>query len=274
MKSPLLEEISRAISDLRSIGYDLEALEASSTNITPHLNRLKKAMIEVDQVQRKIRSEQKKNAAHHWFASGIDPQSKEVKLHLGSGESILEGWVNIDQKRGDLRWNLQNPFPMESGIVKFIYLAHVLEHFHYPGEALSLLQQCHRVLEENGVIRIVVPDIEQCIQAYVKNDPEFFESRKQFWDWAKACETRLEHFLAYAGAGAVPQSWKGHKFGYDYETLAALLKRAGFRSISQSSFMVSSFTELRVDDRSKTAVATYSVQSQKKHYSLFVEARK
>jgi len=189
-----------------------------------------------------------------------------LKLHLGCGTHRLDSWINIDfhpaQLAMDVRWGL--PFPDAS--VAFAFMAHTLEHFYYQ-EALQIAKDIRRVLQPGGVLRVVVPDIEKCLRAYVENDAEFFESRDKTWTWWPECSTRLESFLSYAGVG----SWFGfrsHKYGYDYETLRHLLLDAGFGAVERSEYMESRHDALRIDNASLVAGATYG----KAHYSLFVEA--
>ena len=55
----------------------------------------------------------------------------------------------------------------------------------------------------------------------------------------------------------------------DYETLAKLLRQAGFTRVSRSEYQSSEDSNLRVDEASLVAGATYGGR----HYSLFVEAR-
>jgi len=117
----------------------------------------------------------------------------------------------------------------------------------------------------------VVPDIEQCLRAYRENNTEFFEKRAEHWGAGDGKATRLEHFLAYAGAGPDP-AWlfEAHKFGYDFETLERALQRAGFKTITRSRFMGSDHEALRVDKHSQVASAKFGDE----YYSLFVEAVK
>jgi SAM-dependent methyltransferase len=138
----------------------------------------------------------------------------------------------------------------------------------YPDEALSLLKEIRRVLKPGGRVRIIVPDIEKCIMAYVNHDDDFFAGRAKIWTWSSESQTRLEDFLAYAGAGPRPSAiLAAHKFGYDFETLQNLLRRADFTQIERSEYMKSNHPCLRVDHYSAVAGATYRDQ----HYSLFVE---
>ena len=75
--------------------------------------------------------------------------------------------------------------------------------------------------------------------------------------------------MSYAGAGAPLASFaRSHKFGFDFETLAKILRRAGFSEVRQSEYMQSEDPILRLDDASDIASAKYG----DKYYSLFVEA--
>jgi predicted SAM-dependent methyltransferase len=57
------------------------------------------------------------------------------------------------------------PFPDEK--FEVLYHSQVLEHF--PKEkAFDFMKECHRVLKNNGIIRVVVPDLENIIDEYKK----------------------------------------------------------------------------------------------------------
>lgn len=213
-------------------------------------------------VRQRVLAEQLKTIAER-------PRINGLILHLGAGGHSLEGWVNIDVAPADLTLNLNWGLPFEIGSVRVIYAAHVLEHLYYPEEALGFLRECRRVLRPGGRLRVVVPDIEQCLRAYCANDREFFEERRKVWkDWPPG-RTPLEDFLAYAGAGPRPGDFlESHKYGYDFLTLERALKQAGFLKVDRSSFMASPQQELRVDRASAVAGAQHG----KEHYSLFVEA--
>jgi predicted SAM-dependent methyltransferase len=194
---------------------------------------------------------------------------KGLSLHLGAGSTELEGWLSVDvwpaQLSLDLRWGL----PFADQRVERVYLSHTLEHLWYPGEAARLLKEIRRVLTSRGRIRIVVPDIEAAIQAYVQNDREFFEGRRATawpeWD----IRTRMESLLGYAGVGPHPGRFaEAHKYGYDFETVARLLDDAGFREIQRCTFQGSVDPMMRIDHTSSYAGARIDGR----YYSLFVEA--
>jgi predicted SAM-dependent methyltransferase len=200
----------------------------------------------------------------------ISPSSRGLKLHLGSGASRVEGWLNVDMPPADVAMHLSWRLPFADDSAEYVYLAHVFEHLYYKEEALNLLREIHRVLAPQGLLRVVVPDIEKCIRAYASGDQAFFETRKRYWSYSAECETPLEHFLEYAGAGIKPGDFWGHKYGYDFETLAALLRAAGFTHIERSEYMKSRHNALRIDEASEAAGFKY----QDTYYSLFVEAAK
>jgi hypothetical protein len=200
---------------------------------------------------------------------GIDSASNELNLHIGCGKGLLPGWVNIDIHPAPLSMNVLRGLPFRAGSARHIFVSHFLEHLFFPRDVKPFLAELRRVLAPGGVVRIVVPDIEQCIDAYSARDQVFFGSRRETWDWWPENPTRLEDFLAYAGAGPEPAYlFESHKYGYDFETLQRILEDAGFIGTKRSSFMGSDHPALRVDDISEVAKARYG----DRYYSLFAEA--
>jgi predicted SAM-dependent methyltransferase len=195
--------------------------------------------------------------------------SQPLRLHIGCGKGLLEGWINIDVHPAPLSMNVMWGLPVDDASVRFIFVSHLLEHLFFPRDVTPFLRELRRVLAPGGVVRLVVPDVEQCIEAYRKQDAAFFASRRETWSWWPENPTRLEDFLAYAGAGAEPAyAFESHKFGYDFETLRKVLEQAGFGTVVRSEYMQSAHADLRVDEVSAVAKARYG----ERYYSLFVEA--
>jgi SAM-dependent methyltransferase len=202
-------------------------------------------------------------------ALGIDATSTELNLHIGCGRKLLPGWVNIDVDPAPLSINVLRGLPFGAASVRHVFVSHFLEHLFFPRDVKPFLGELRRVLAPGGIVRIVVPDIEQCVEAYTANDRAFFGSRRETWPWWPENPTRLEDFLAYAGAGPEPAYlFESHKYGYDFETLSRVLEDAGFVGIRRSSFMGSEHAALRVDEASEVAAARYG----DRYYSLFAEA--
>ncbi len=92
------------------------------------------------------------------------------KLNFGCGKRFAPGWVNIDFHSADplvKRVNLLQGFPFADRSFDVVYSSHVLEHF-TPQQAQFLLQEAYRVLKPQGIIRIVVPDLEDLCREYLR----------------------------------------------------------------------------------------------------------
>jgi predicted SAM-dependent methyltransferase len=102
-------------------------------------------------------------------------------LNLGCGNhfSTMQEWTNIDfysESNHVISRNLLNGIPFEDNYFDFVYHSHVFEHFN-KNDGINFMNECIRVLKPGGVIRIVVPDLEQIVREYLQklenviNDP-------------------------------------------------------------------------------------------------------
>ena len=111
------------------------------------------------------------------------------KLNFGCGARIAEGWTNIDFHSVDKRVhrvNLLAGFPFPANHFDVVYSSHVLEHF-TADEARFLMREAWRVLKVNGVVRIVVPDLEETIREYLRilDLPDPDDDKQRFYEWIK-----------------------------------------------------------------------------------------
>lgn len=270
----LLADLANSVygiaSDLRGLGPYAQAklAERSGSDV---LSRVLSALAAVDSLASDLHELKDDYLRAQLESLDIRPDTEHLKLHVGAGENDLPGWVNVDIYPAQLAMNIKWGLPFADGTADYVFMSHFFEHLFYPEEALGVLEDVYRVLASHGVMRIIVPDIEKCLRAYVDDDENFFASRRDTWSWWPERQTRLEDFLAYAGAGPDPgRLFDAHKYGYDFETLAHLLRRAGFTRVERSDYMGSAHETLRVDDASLVAGAKYGDE----YYSLFVEATK
>lgn len=80
-----------------------------------------------------------------------------LKLNLGSGKKIMDGYVNIDILNcgQEVIRDLENQcLPFDSDSVDEIEADSFLEHVH---NIWFILDECWRVLKKDGTIRIIVP---------------------------------------------------------------------------------------------------------------------
>ena len=92
-------------------------------------------------------------------------------LNFGCGRIYHKGWDNFDINPVDetiSEWDITQGIPFSSATVNVIYSSHLLEHLtRY--QALFFLEECKRVLCENGILRLVVPDLEAIARLYLEN---------------------------------------------------------------------------------------------------------
>jgi SAM-dependent methyltransferase len=264
----VLEAAYTLVGELRGLGPAAHELLRDEGG-TPPRERLAAALQVVRALQADLAAVRGTALVRQLKALGIDDRSRGLKVHIGCGGHELPGWVNVDNSPAPLAINLDWGLPLPDGSASYVFLAHLLEHLFHPAQSSRLLGEIRRVLAPGGVVRIVVPDIEKYLRAYVAGNEEFFAERRR-QRGLPANLTSLETFLAYAGAGPTPDAlFEHHKFGYDFATLARCLERAGFADVRRCDYQQSPHAELRVDDASSNAAAQHGGV----HYSLFVEAR-
>jgi predicted SAM-dependent methyltransferase len=110
-------------------------------------------------------------------------------LNVGCGNKFHKDWINVDMTSNStdvISANLLNgiPFPDESFDV--VYHSQVLEHF--PKEkAQDFIKECFRVLKYDGILRVVVPDLENIVDEYKKFLNENIENSNDLsaanYDW-------------------------------------------------------------------------------------------
>lgn len=113
------------------------------------------------------------------------------KLHLGSGQNYLEGYINVDIVPGvkkDVTWDLTKiPYPFENGSIDSILCWNVMEHLEM--NPIRFMEEVHRILKPGGTFRFRVP----LAGTYIHyKDPEhrnaftphflaFFNGREKGW---------------------------------------------------------------------------------------------
>jgi predicted SAM-dependent methyltransferase len=160
-------------------------------------------------------------------------------LNLGCGPHPKPEWINIDlfDSHADLQLDLRERWPFADASIAHIYSEHVFEHFEVHEEVSHFLSEAHRVLQPSGVLDVGVPDTEWPLQAYGNPD-------NPYWPFAKAvhprwCETQMDHINYHFRQGTE------HKYAWDYETLAMVLRKFGFTEIIRRDFDASLDAETR-----------------------------
>lgn len=94
-----------------------------------------------------------------------------LNLNLGCGGRFHPAWTNVDlhpQASGVQRRNVQEfPWPWPENTFEMVYCSHLLEHLP-PEIGQAFVRECYRVLRPGGVLRVVVPDLEQIARLYLE----------------------------------------------------------------------------------------------------------
>ena len=114
--------------------------------------------------------------AHLQAASGF-VEAPPKRLNWGCGEHTAPGWLNVDVKSApgiDLSCDIREGLPLESDSIDYAVSVHALQELTIP-ELVPALAELRRVLRPGGVLRLVLPDLEKAIRAYLRADEHYFQ---------------------------------------------------------------------------------------------------
>ena len=167
-----------------------------------------------------------------------------IKLHIGCGSNILNGWLNTDLYSKDSQVNCLDatkPFSFNNDSFDYIYSEHMIEHITYI-QGLQFLSECYRVLKPGGKIRIATPDLVFLIDLY-KNDKSILQKDYIKWSIDKfiGAVTNYEDTFVINN---FMRAW-GHTFIYDEKVLHNSLGMMGFNGITKCALNESADEQLR-----------------------------
>lgn len=90
-------------------------------------------------------------------------------LNVGCGSRFHKSWVNVDVRKTHeevIPVDITGSLPFHSKSFEMVYHSHLLEHLP-KSSAPDFLLECFRVLENGGIIRVVVPDLEAIVRQYI-----------------------------------------------------------------------------------------------------------
>ncbi len=143
-------------------------------------------------------------------------RKKGIRLHLGSGEINLQGWINIDAKE-DLHIHItEKDFKLNyfaNNSISEIYLCHVLEHF-TANEIKGLMTTFKEKLINGGILRVSVPDFDSIIEIY------------------NSADTKIEkiHPILFGGQDNL---FNYHKSAFNKAKLIKIFKEFNFKNVKE-----------------------------------------
>jgi len=214
------------------------------------------------------------------------------KLHLGCGLVSPTGWLNVDgswnaklakrpmirkalvtlgvvgQEALDVGWSrdlfihdVRKPLPWPDGSFRAVYTSHLLEHLYFE-TARTLLRECRRVLKPGGVLRVVVPDLEDIVRAYGerRRHPSGQQPSEAHLPGHEVCARLMMrpragprgNFLRrYYNATA---DFHTHKWMWDAESLAAEMTLAGFKDCRRRECFDSAIDDIKTIEKADRVV--------------------
>ncbi len=151
-----------------------------------------------------------------------------VRLNLGCGDKILDGYVNVDvaaSRAGnepDVLSDLRDLAAFEDASADEILSVHVIEHF-YRWETLGLLREWVRVLKPGGTMFVECPNLLAACMFIVK-EPETFTQegpKGQMGMWALYGDPQWEDPLMV------------HRWAFTPQSLAKVMAEAGLVNVRQ-----------------------------------------
>lgn len=132
-------------------------------------------------------------------------------LNLGCGNRYHPSWVNVDYRctgPGVIAQDLTRGIPFADDSFDAVYHSHLLEHFSKAGAA-AFLKECFRVLRPRGILRAVVPDLEQIARLYLELLEKALEGDREgqvCYDWIML--EMLDQMVREQPGGEMLEYWK------------------------------------------------------------------
>jgi len=157
--------------------------------------------------------------------------------------------------------DIRKPLPFRDNSADAVYASHVLEHL-YREQGQQLARECFRVLAPGGIVRLVVPDLNAIVREYLGEQPfgEAPPSQKATPPGDVLNERLLMRWPSPSKRSFVlkideaMQDFHSHKWMYDEQSLAALLRSAGFVDVMRKNYAESQISNITdVEDASRIA---------------------
>jgi Methyltransferase domain len=183
------------------------------------------------------------------------------RLNWGCGSHVKEGWINSDVKSTpdvDLVADIRKGLPLDTDSIDYAVSVHALPELPY-GELVPALEEIRRVLKEEGVLRLVLPDLRRAIDAYLAGDERYFHL--------------VAKDSATPGGRLITQMlWYGYSrslFTADFSV--ELLQKAGFTDVvvCEAHQTASRFGEIiELDNREAESLYIEGTKPKRRHRSL------
>ena len=155
-------------------------------------------------------------------------------LQVGSGDKRFPGFLNsghfID-RTAEYALDIRYPLPFRDGRWSGIYAHHVVEHVEYQ-QALGFFRESRRVLRRDGLLRVVVPDVERFAKCYAQPPDRRIESLRGLLPDSHLPSIDPPTAMGYMSYAVYSHPMNAHRSAWDGETMRYALAEAGFEEIT------------------------------------------
>ena len=148
-----------------------------------------------------------------------------IFLELGSGpKKGSNDWVTVDFSGADISYDLRKGIPLPANSVDRIYSSHMFEHMPYK-ELIIFINDCYRVLKDNGELSVCVPDASHYIRSYI-DGVDFLPKDMLYVPAAVNTGSLIDqiNYIAYMDGQ--------HKYMFDSQNLINTLRKAPFSTVN------------------------------------------
>ena len=167
-----------------------------------------------------------KNISWKFKANKLIDKIGYLQLHLGCGDRHFGGMLNCEYRAtraADIVMDCGNLQKFKNNSIRLIFSHAFIEHL-YRKQQQPFLNECHRVLEEGGILIFLgIPDFQVIVQNYINQSSVMIGTNNIF---------NLYHVYRYTHGDPeiAPGYWQEqlHKSLFDKEYLKRILKKANF----------------------------------------------
>ncbi len=151
-----------------------------------------------------------------------------IKLNLGCGDKILDGYVNVDVvneragKSPDVVCDIKKLDKFDSNYADEVMAIHVVEHFDR-WDIVEILREWSRVLKPGGKMILECPNLENACKEFLK-DPI---------NHSKPNQNGQRTMWVFYGDPSWRDPLMMHKWGYTPRSLAQVMHEAGLMDLKQ-----------------------------------------
>ena len=183
----------------------------------------------------------------------LQHRSRKEYLNVGCGPYPLPNFTNLDwgwRPDIELCWDITEPLPLKDASFLGIYSEHCLQHLPWDG-CRRALAEFYRILKPGGVVRLVLTDAELYLDLYQRHRAgEIVE-----FPYSSAnphLTTPLMHVdRAFRNNGEI-------RTAYDFETIAAFMRGAGFSEVARAAFRQGRDPVLLIDHAHRAVESLYA----------------